>query len=132
VKLATATRGLGDGAVEEGVVLPLSYDLGNGWSLASTPEIDVLLNGAGSGRHADAIDVIGLGQTLENGMTLGAELWTSQDFDPAGTHSQYSFDLDAAWQPKSDADLQLDAGINLGLNRNTPGAQVYFGVSRRF
>jgi Putative MetA-pathway of phenol degradation len=132
VKFATATRGLGDGAMEEGVVLPLAYDLGNGWSLASTPEIDLLLNGSGSGRHADAIDVVGVGRALDDGVSLGVEVWTSQDFDPAGTRAQYSFDLDAAWQPKSDADLQLDAGLNLGLNRNTPGAEVYFGVSRRF
>jgi hypothetical protein len=132
VKLATATRALGNGAIEEGMVLPMSYDLGGNWSLSSTPELDLLLNAAGSGRHAALIDVAGLGRTLESGITLGAEIWTAQDFDPAGTVSQYSFDLDAAWQPKSDADLQLDAGVNLGLNRNTPGAQVYFGVSRRF
>jgi hypothetical protein len=132
VKLATATRGLGNGAMEEGVVLPLSYDLGGGWSLASTPELDLLLDASGSGRHATAINVVGLGRTLENGLTLGAELWTSQDFDPSGTTSQYSFDLDAAWQPAGDNDLQWDGGINLGLNRNTPGAQLYFGVTRRF
>ncbi len=132
VKAATATRGLGNGAMEEGVVLPLSYDLGDGWSLSSTPELDLLLDAAGSGRHAAAIDVVGFGRSLDNGFTLGAELWTAQDFDPSGTASQYSFDLDAAWQPGSDSDLQLDAGINFGLNRDTPGAQIYFGISRRF
>jgi len=132
VKIATARRGLGDGAMEEGLVLPLSYDLGDDWSLASTPEMDILLNASGSGRHAAVADVIGLGRALENGLTLGAELWTSQDFDPSGAASQYSFDLDAAWQPRGDADLQLDIGVNLGLNRNTPGSQLYFGISRRF
>ena len=129
VKLATATRGLGDGALEEGIVLPVSYDLGGNWSLASTPEVDVLLNASGAGRHAAAIDVIGLGRALGDGITLGAEAWTSQDCDPAGVTAQYSFDLDGAWQP--DSELQLDAGINFGLNRNTPGTQFYLGLSRR-
>ncbi len=131
VKLATATRGLGNGALEEGLVLPLSYDLGGNWSLASTPEVDVLLNASGAGRHATAIDVIGLGRALENGITLGAEAWTSQDCDPTRVTAQYSFDLDAAWQPANDSALQLDAGINFGLNRNTPGTQLYLGLSRR-
>jgi hypothetical protein len=131
VKLATATRGLGDGALEEGLVLPLSYDLGGNWSLASTPEVDVVLNASGAGRHATAIDVVGLGRALGDGITLGAEAWTSQDCDPAGVTAQYSFDLDGAWQPPNDSELQLDAGINFGLNRNTPGTQIYLGLSRR-
>ena len=130
VKLPTATRGFGDSALEEGVVLPLSYDLGGDWSLASTPEMDVLRNTSGSGRHATAIDVIGLGRTWDGGITLGAEAWTSQDFDPARVTAQYSFDLDGAWQPLDD--LQLDGGINFGLNRNTPGTQIYLGASQRF
>jgi hypothetical protein len=130
VKLATATRGLGDGALEEGVVLPLAYDLGGGWLLASTPEMDVLLNASGAGRHAAAIDVIGLGRTLDGGITLGTEVWTSQDFDPARITAQYSFDLDVAWQPLNN--LQLDAGLNFGLNRNTPETQIYLGASQRF
>lgn len=77
VKLATATRGFGDGALEEGVVLPLSYDLGGNWLLASTPEMDVLRNTSGSGRHATAIDVIGVGRTWD-----GALLWVRKPGHP--------------------------------------------------
>jgi hypothetical protein len=132
VKVPTARRGLGDGALKEGLALPLAYDLGGGWSLSSTPEADLLLDASGRGRHVAAIDVIGLGRAFADGIALGAEIWTSQDFDPSGTASQYSFDLDAAWQPDDDKNLQWDAGVNLGLDRNTPGAQIYFGVSRRF
>jgi len=62
---------------------------------------------------------------------LGAKAWTSQDCDPARVTAQYSFDLDAAWQPTNDSALQLDGGINFGLNRNTPGTQLYLGLSRR-
>jgi hypothetical protein len=63
-------------------------------------------------------------------VTLGAEVWTSQNLDPAGTVSQYSADVDAAWLVNNDT--QLDCGLNLGLNRATPDLEVYFGVSRRF
>ena len=129
LKLPTAGAGLGNGAVEGGLVLPMSYDLGSNWSVAMTPEADVLLNASGSGHHANLVDVIGLGKSF-GPLSLGAELWSSQNLDPAGTVSQYSFDLDAAWLAGNDT--QLDGGINLGLNRATPDVELYFGISRRF
>ncbi|HXQ52738.1 MAG TPA: transporter [Stellaceae bacterium] len=132
LKLPAARIGIGDGAVEGGLVVPMSLDLGGGWSLGMTPEIDLLKNAMDSGRHPAAVGVIGLGRAVAGGVTLGAELWTSQDIDPAGTTRQYSFDLDAAWQPADNPNLQFDGGVNRGLNANTPSWQVYIGVSRRF
>lgn len=129
LKLPTAGGGLGNGAVEGGMVLPMSYDLGNNWSLAMTPEVDALLNASDSGHHANLVDVIGLGRSF-GALTLGAEVWTGQNLDPTGTISQYSFDLDAAWLANNDT--QLDCGLNFGLNRATPDLELYFGISRRF
>jgi hypothetical protein len=129
LKLPTAGGGLGNGAVEGGMVAPMSYDLGSGWSLAMTPEADALLNASGGGHHASLVNVAGLGKSF-GPVTLGAEVWTDQNLDPAGSTSQYSFDLDAAWL--TDSDTQLDGGVNLGLNRATPDLELYVGVSRRF
>jgi hypothetical protein len=77
-------------------------------------------------------DVIGIGRLVGAGVTLGAECWESTNFDPGGTAQSWSFDLNAAWQPTGDANFQLDSGVNLGLNRNTPRSQIYTGVSERF
>jgi hypothetical protein len=129
VKMPTAGGGLGNNHVEGGLVAPVAYDLGGGWSLSATPEADLLLNGSGSGYHANLANVAGLGKAI-GAVTLGAELWTGQNLDPAGTISQYSADVDAAWLVNNDT--QLDCGANLGLNRATPDLEVYFGVSRRF
>jgi len=129
LKLPTAGDGLGNGAVEGGMVLPMSYGLGNGWSLAMTPETDILLNASGSGHHASLVNVVGLGRSF-GPLSLGVEIWTAQNFDPAGTVSQYSFDLDAAYLAGNNT--QLDCGLNLGLNRATPDLEIYFGISRRF
>jgi hypothetical protein len=132
LKLPTARRGIGNGALEAGLPVPMSLDLGGGWSLAATPELDFLRNVSGNGRHLDAIGVFGLGRALPGGVTVGTEFWSSSDLDPAGTTRQYSVDFDAAWQPGDDANLQIDGGVNLGLNRATPGLQIYFGMTRRF
>jgi len=130
IKLPTASRGLGNGEVEGGLLAPMSYELSGGWSLESTPEADILLNGSGRGYHANVVDVIGLGRDLEGGFNLGVEIWTNQNLDPAGTVSQYGFGPALAWQP--DPDNQFDAGFEVGLNRQTPDLELYLGFSRRF
>ncbi len=132
VKLPTARIGIGNGAVETALVVPMGYDLGDGWSLGSSPEIDVLKNAANSGRHLGIVDLVGVNRAIGGGVTLGAELWGAANFDATGTVRQYSFDLDAAWQPESDGNVQYDVGVNRGLNGNTPAWQAYIGITRRF
>ena len=78
------------------------------------------------------INLIGVGHQLVEGVTGVAELWSQLDMDPSGDTIQLSFDLGLAWAPKSLPNLQLDGGVNVGLNHDTPGAQVYAGVSQRF
>jgi len=132
VKVPTASHEFGDGAVEEGIVVPLAYDLGQNWSLSSTPEIDLLKNSAGAGRHVNLVDVIALGKGFEDGIALSTELWVDQNQDPKSEAMQSSFDIDISWQPKFDGGLQFDGGINFGLNSRTPGLEIYTGISRRF
>jgi hypothetical protein len=129
VKLPTAGTRLGNGAVEGGVVAPMSYDLGSSWTFSMTPEVDVLLNDSGGGTHANLVDVVGLARSF-GPLSLGTEIWSSQNLLPSGTVSQVSFDLFAAWLMNNDT--QLDFGENLGLNRATPDLEIYVGISRRF
>lgn len=130
VKLPTADSGLGNGKVEGGVVMPLSYALSDVWSLGMTPEVDVLHDGAGTGDHASLTDVLGISRTLGQ-VTLGAEIWGNINFDPAGTVDAYSVDFTGTWQPEALHDFQIDGGVNIALNRNVPRTQYYLGVSKR-
>ena len=97
-----------------------------------TPEVDVLKDSVFEGRHFVVSDVIGISRTVGAGVILGAEIWESTSFDPSGTSQSWSFDLDGAWQPHGNPDLQFDAGLNIGVNRATPRSQVYVGVTHRF
>jgi hypothetical protein len=130
IKVPTASRGLGNGGVEGGLLLPLSYEFEDGWSLESTPEADILLNRKANGYYADMVDVIGLSRDIAGGFNLGLEIWTNQDLDPGGTTSQYGLGPTLAWQP--DPDNQFDGGFLIGLNRQTPELELYVGFSRRF
>lgn len=125
VKAPTARRGIGNREWEGGVALPIQYSLPGGVTLTTSPEIDVLADSTNPGdRHVQLIGTANIGKALCSTVTAYAELWTAQNYDPAGTVRQYSADVAVAWllQPK----LQLDAGGNVGLNRATPDAQLSF------
>jgi hypothetical protein len=132
VKVPTAPLSIGNGAVEGGLVVPIQFTLSNSLQVLFDPEIDVLANAVGSGRHPNTIALVSLSYPATKTVTLSAELWGDANFDPTGTVSQASFDLGAAWIPAKAPDFQFDGGVNLGLNSATPGVQAYVGVSHRF
>lgn len=130
VKVPTAERGVGNREWEGGVIAPANISLPQGWTLTLVPQLDVLLDGDGRGRHVQLQGVVNLGRQIAPDLTLYGELWTAQNFDPAGTVRQYS--ADAALAYLVTPTLQFDVGGNFGLNRATPDAQLYVGVSTRF
>jgi len=132
VKAPTAPLGVGNGATEGGLIVPIQFNLSNNLQVLFDPEVDALANAVGSGRHANLINLVSLSYPATKTVTLSAELWGDVNFDPTGTKTQASFDLGAAWIPAKAPNFQLDGGVNLGLNSATPGVQAYVGVSHRF
>jgi hypothetical protein len=129
VTVPTATHGLGAGGWTGGARLPMAIPLSAGFALGLTPEVDVLRNAGGGGTHAAWTGVASLGRSF-GPVSLGAELWGQVEDDPAGTVRRASADLTSALMIGKN--LQLDAGANFGLNRQTPDAEVYVGISKRF
>ena len=132
VKVPTARLGVGNGQVEGGVLAPIQLSLPANWQLVIDPEVDALANATGGGQHANISSLLSFGYPITKTVTVSLEVWGDSNFDPTGTVNQASFDLGAAWIPAKSPNFQLDGGVNLGLNRATPGAQAYIGVSRRF
>jgi hypothetical protein len=129
VTAPTATHGLGAGGWTGGVRLPASIPLGPHTDLGLTPEVDVIRNAAGGGTHLAWVGAAGVSHAFGQ-LTLGAEVWGAIDDDPTGKIHQASADLTAAFAVGANA--QLDAGVNLGLDRATPDVEIYAGVARRF
>lgn len=130
VKVPTAERGVGNREWEGGVIAPANIPLPRGFTLTLAPQLDLLLDADGRGRHVQFQQVVNLGRQIAPDLTLYGELWAARNFDPAGTTRQYSADAALAWL--ATPTLQLDMGGNFGLNRATPDAQVYLGLSTRF
>jgi len=132
IKLPTARRGLGNGKIEGGVILPLQFALADDVQLLLDPELDALENQGGSGRHLNAAGLVSLTKTVTPSTSLSAEIWGDTNYDPSGTIHQVSADFGLAWSPPWNSNLQWDTGLNLGLNKATPRTGVYLGLSRRF
>jgi hypothetical protein len=131
VKLLTAARSLGNGKWEAGLLVPISFALGKSpFSIGLTPEVDWAADGDGHGHHLAMAQVASLGWAASDRLTLSAEMWGQWDWDPAGTGRQASANGSIAYLVTNN--VQIDGGANFGLNEQTPGAEIYSGVSVRF
>jgi hypothetical protein len=116
--------------VEGGALVPINYKLNSLVTLTTVPELDAYKDASGLGHHLNMVQLLNLGVSLPRAFTLYAELWSDWNWDPAGTVQQRSTDFALTYGVT--AYLQLDAGVNLGLNRVTPQTQVYLGISQKF
>jgi len=131
VKVPTASHGLGNGKVEAGIAVPLTYAVqGTAVTVALGPELDLKADADGHGYHAAMVELVNFGLTATSRLTLSGELWAEWDWDSHATSKQASADTSAAYLVNND--LQLDAGANFGLNRQTPDIELYAGISKRF
>jgi hypothetical protein len=128
-KLPTAKRPIGNRKVEGGLAVPFSFSLG-GATATFGPEVDVLADGEGQGRHAALINLVNLSGAVAPRLTLAAELWSNLNFDPAGTVKQASADAAIAYALSNE--MQLDGGVNVGLTKDTADLELYTGISLRF
>ena len=131
VKIPTANHHIGNGKWEAGIAFPIDYSVPKSpFGVTLGPEIDWVADGDGHGHHAAMVQVIGVGVQASQKLNLSAELWGQWDWDPAGTTRQATADVAAAYLVNNN--LQLDAGANLGLNRESPDLELYTGLSVRF
>jgi hypothetical protein len=130
VKAPSAPIGIGNGAVEEGLIAPLALNLPNNFVLLLVPEIDGLKNSADNGQHGNFVFDINLGREVIKNVTAYVELWSDYNDDPVLKTTQMSFDVAVAWVVFPN--IQLDAGVNFGLTSATPAVQVFTGLSQRF
>ena len=76
------------------------------------------------------IQVLNLGTSVTDRLSVSGEIWGMWDWDPAGTGQQVSVDGSISYLLSKN--MQLDAGANFGLNSETPEVELYSGISVRF
>jgi hypothetical protein len=131
VRFPTASRSLGNGKVEGGIIVPIEWDIPRtSLSLTFIPEVALLADSDGSGHHLAIVQAAGIGADLSSRLSVALDLWGQWDLDPAGTIRQYAIGPSAAFLLSND--MQVDAGVDFGLNRHTSDVTVYSGIAVRF
>ena len=129
IKAPTASRGIGNGSTEGGVIAPFSYPLPYDFTLLLEEEVDVLRNAVNTGHHFSYTQLINLSHPIGKQLTVYGEFFSQLGVDK-GNPPVYTFDAAVAWAVTSN--LQLDVGTNIGLNQNAPNLQLYAGIAQRF
>ena len=129
VKLPTARSGLGNGKVEGGLILPLSFNAPGGFTVIVMPEGDYLKDAVGTGYHVALDFLINVSHPLNKRWTAYSEIFTSQYFE---ARDSAVYTLDEALTYAITPTLQLDIGGNFSVNRVAPKTQLYTGLSQRF
>jgi hypothetical protein len=130
VKVPSAPIGIGNGAVEGGLLGPIGFSLPNSFTLLLVPEVDVLKDSIRSSYHGNYVLDVNLSREVIKNVTAYVELWSEYNADPATKATLMSFDTAIAWVfiPNT----QIDFGANFGLTSATPVVQIYTGLSQRF
>jgi len=129
VKIPTAARRLGNDRIEGGLAVPVSFALPAPITMTLGPEADLLADADGSGRHLALVNLMNVAGPIAPRLTLAGEFWSSFNFDPAGTVRQASADAALAYVFSNN--VQIDAGANIGLTRDTADVELYAGFSIR-
>ena len=129
LKVPTAPRTFGNGKVEGGLAVPVSFALSGAVTMTLGPEADLLADGDERGRHIAIVNLVNVGGPIAPRVTLAGELWSNINLDPARTVKQVS--ADAALAYAASTNFQIDGGLNRGLTRDTPDWELYGGISVR-
>ena len=129
VKWPAAQDELGNGAVEGGLIVPLALKLPGGWSLGLMAQCDFTRDSAGSGYHPEFIHSATFGHGIVGKLEGYAEFF-----------SAVSTERDSEWIGTADfgltygltANVQLDAGVAIGVTRAADDLTLFLGASFRF
>jgi hypothetical protein len=129
LKFPSSQDGLGNNSVEGGVILPLAVGLPHGWSLGLQAEVDVLRNETDRGHHAAFLNTVTLGHDIVGNLAGYIEFF-SEASTQRNTPWLATFDVGFTYAVNDD--LQLDAGVNIGITKSAPDANPFIGISWRF
>lgn len=129
VKLPTNQDDLGNDDVEGGVIFPYAVELPAGFGLAGMSEFDLMHDEPGSGYHAEFINTITAGHQIIGNLDGYVEFYsavsTENESRWVGT---FDLGLTYAWTDN----LQLDAGVNIGVTESADDVNPFIGLSYRF
>lgn len=128
VQFPTAADGVGSDRVEGGLILPFAMELPGEWSLGLMAELDVVRDERNEDYGIDFVHTVAVGRGIVG--PLGGYLeyiGVAPHQTGGGYQAAIGLGLTYGWS----ADVQLDAGVNLGLSDSADDVVLFTGISFR-
>jgi hypothetical protein len=129
VKIPTNQRGLGNGALEGGIIFPFAMELPADWGLGAQAEMDHLQDAGSSDYHQEFINTITVSHDIVGKLGGYVELFSNVSTE-AGAEWIATFDFGFTYA--ATRDIQLDAGMNIGLTDAADDFNPFVGISLRY
>lgn len=127
--LPTGSDQLSAGAVEGGLIIPVTLALPAGFALSMMAELDIVRDDDQRGRHAELLHTVSLSHDLTERVGAFLEFAGREVFNRS---RDYQATLDAGATLALTPDVQLDGGVRIGLTESAPDYAVFAGLSLRF
>ena len=129
VKLPTSARGLGNDAVEGGIIFPFAMDLPCEWGLGAQVEVDYLRDSDNSGYHPELISTITVSHDIAGKLAGYVELFSNRS---AERDADWIATFDFGFTYAISRDIRFDAGMNIGLTDAADDFNPFIGLSMRY
>ncbi len=129
LKVPTSPMGLGNGAYEGGIGLPLALELPKGWWLGVTPEFHWDHDVSSSGYHFDFASTLFLWHQIAGNLSGYVE---SSNFISAESGGPWISTVDVGITYVWGKHVQLDAGAYIGVTPAANDISPFLGISFRF
>jgi hypothetical protein len=129
VKVPTPKRDLGNGATEGGVIFPFAMELPCEWGFGAQVEVDHLRDSDSSDYHQEFSQTATVSHDIVGKLGGYVELFNSVSNE---RHSAWIATFDLGFTYSITRDIQLDAGVNIGLTDAADDVNPFIGLSMRY
>jgi hypothetical protein len=129
VKIPTSTDGLGNSAVECGVIFPLAVKLPADFDLGLESAVSCLRDNSDSNYHADFINSITLDHGIIGKLSGYVEFYSEISSEP---QSAWIGTVDVGLEYLLSKNVQLDCGCNFGVTRAADNFNPFAGITVKF
>jgi Putative MetA-pathway of phenol degradation len=126
VKIPTAQNGIGNGSVEGGIIFPFVVKLSDKWDVGMQTELDLNAQGEGS-YNTGFVNTVSVGHELSDKWSTYFEIYSN-----TGAQRGFAATFDTGLKYLVTENVQLDAGVNIGLTEAADAIQPFVGLSVRF
>jgi hypothetical protein len=129
VKLPSNTGDVGNNSVEGGLIVPLAVSLPHEVNMGLMTQFDIARDESGDGHHPEFVNTITFSRGIMGDLSGYVEFFSSVSTE---SDSEWVGTFDCGLTYALTEDIQLDAGVNVGVTRSADDINPFLGVSWRF